>query len=497
MLQKLNFASSVTTNDSSNREFKEMVDSMPIAVMLCELTDFTITYANPASIEALKGIQHVLPVPADQIIGQSIDIFHKNPSHQRRLLSDPRNLPHTARINVGDEILDLNVAAITDSNGNYVGPMLSWSVITKQVQQEIETARAMRMLDEMPINVMLADKDTLEINYINKTSIETLRSIEQHLPVKADAIKGACIDIFHKHPEHQRKILADPRNLPHNAVITVGDDKLDLKVAAVLDEDGTYVGPMVSWSVVTQNINMAESVSKVVSAVSAAATEMQASASSMSQAANASTSGAATVAASAEEMGAAIGEISQRVNHSSQIAQEGVEVAAQSNETIVALAATAEKIGGVVNLIKDIADQTNLLALNATIEAARAGEAGKGFAVVASEVKTLANQTAKATDEIAGQIGEIQQASDSAVSANEKIADKIKNIEEMITAISAAMEEQTAATQEMASSISSVSTSSSETGSLADQVRDAASELSQRSTELEGEVQEFMNSMGV
>ncbi|MDP6706712.1 MAG: hypothetical protein QF893_10245 [Alphaproteobacteria bacterium] len=96
--------------------FRQMVDDMPVSVMTCELATLTINYMNRNSLEALRRIEHVLPVRADAIVGQSIDIFHKQPEHQRRLLVDPRNLPHKARIRLGDEYLDLLVTAITDAS---------------------------------------------------------------------------------------------------------------------------------------------------------------------------------------------------------------------------------------------------------------------------------------------------------------------------------------------------------------------------------------------
>ncbi len=179
---------------------KQMLNSMPVNVMMCELKDFSITYLNKTSIDTLRKLEHLLAVKADQLLGRSIDIFHKAPSHQRRLLADPKNLPHRARIKLGPEVLDLQVSAIYDATGKYLGPMLTWSIITEFVRQERETKRLMRMLDDMPINVMTADKDTLEINYINRTSINTLRAVEHLLPIKADNALGTCIDIFHKNP---------------------------------------------------------------------------------------------------------------------------------------------------------------------------------------------------------------------------------------------------------------------------------------------------------
>jgi len=160
-----------------------------------------------------------------------------------------------------------------------------------------------------------------------------------------------------------------------------------------------------------------------------------------------------SVAAGAEELAASVNEISQQVARATTIAGDAVNQAQLTNDIIAGLASSAQKIGEVVSLITDIADQTNLLALNATIEAARAGEAGKGFAVVASEVKNLANQTAKATDEISSQISGVQGATGEAVQAIDTISTTIGDINEISSAIAAAVEEQSAVTQDMSVSM--------------------------------------------
>ncbi|MDR3374945.1 MAG: methyl-accepting chemotaxis protein, partial [Ancalomicrobiaceae bacterium] len=157
-----------------------------------------------------------------------------------------------------------------------------------------------------------------------------------------------------------------------------------------------------------------------------------------------------TVAASSEEMAASVREITGQVGHSAKVADTAFTEAEASNARIGALASAAAAIGDVINLIKGIADQTNLLALNATIEAARAGEAGRGFAVVAAEVKQLANQTAKATEEIGIKVGEIQQATDGSVKSMTEIVRIIANIKQIASAIAGAVEEQGAATAEIA-----------------------------------------------
>ncbi len=495
MFRKFTKETRGSSTDLGTEAFVAMVEEMPVAVMTCDLKDFRINYANKATIENLKGIQSELPIKAEEIVGQSIDIFHQAPEHQRRLLSNPENLPHQTRITIGKEVLDLLVTAVYQ-NGKYVGPMLTWSVITKQVEKEEQTSRLLQMLDVMPINVMMVDKKSLEITYINKTSIETLRPLQHLLPCPANELHGKCIDIFHKNPAHQRALLADPANLPHTAKITLGEETLDLNVAAIRNQDGEYIAPMLSWTVASQRVRLADdfesSVASVVQAVSSAATEMESSANTMASHAEETNQQSSAVASASEQLRTSIEEIARQVSQSTGIATRAVDEANRSNEMVAGLREGAQKIGEVVNMIQDIAEQTNLLALNATIEAARAGEAGKGFAVVASEVKALANQTAKATEEIAQQVGEIQSATGSAVEAIASITKTINEINEISTTISSAVEQQGAATQDVAKNIDGVSQASQESGRVAQDVTSAAAELSQQANQLQTRVDEFL-----
>jgi methyl-accepting chemotaxis protein len=213
-----------------------------------------------------------------------------------------------------------------------------------------------------------------------------------------------------------------------------------------------------------------------------------------------------TVAAASEELSASISEISRQVNTAATTAGRAVEETRQTDGTVQGLAETAARIGDVVKLISDIAGQTNLLALNATIEAARAGEAGKGFAVVASEVKSLANQTAKATEDISAQIAAIQNVTKDAVEAIKRIGGTIGEVSTIATSIAAAVEEQGAATQEITRNtqlaakrttdvsghIAGVTAAADATGTAARGVEAAAGAVGQQAEGLRAQVNEFL-----
>ena len=216
--------------------------------------------------------------------------------------------------------------------------------------------------------------------------------------------------------------------------------------------------------------------------------------------------GVSTVAAAAEELSASIGEIGRQVSHSSRITIQAVADARRTDAIVRTLAEGARKIGHVVGLITNIASQTNLLALNATIEAARAGDAGKGFAVVASEVKSLAQQTAKATEEISVQVADIQSATEEAVTAIRNIMATIEEVSSIAVSISAAVEEQGAATAEIARNvqqtaqsarevtmnIGGVNQASAQTGAAAVQLLNAAIDLSRQAEILTRESDSFI-----
>ncbi|MDD5586743.1 MAG: HAMP domain-containing methyl-accepting chemotaxis protein [Alphaproteobacteria bacterium] len=255
--------------------------------------------------------------------------------------------------------------------------------------------------------------------------------------------------------------------------------------------------------------------------VASAASQLQANSKNMSanaeqtseqslavaSAAEEASSNVQTVASAAEELHSSITEIGRQVTESARIAAMAAHETEKTNATVEGLAAAAQKIGAVVELINNIAGQTNLLALNATIEAARAGDAGKGFAVVAQEVKTLADQTAKATDEISSQVTEMQNVTTNTVAAIKGIGSTITRLNEISTSIASAVEEQTAATDEIARSveqaasgtrsvsmnIGGVTEKATQTGQMSNQVLDAGNALANQSSVLRKEIESFID----
>lgn len=254
MTIKKNTASNenVTQLQSELSVAKAMSDNSPINIMMAN-TDLEITYVNPASLNTLRTLAENLPCKPEEVLGSSIDIFHENPAEQRRILSKPQNLPVRTNIQIGDQTADLLVSATYDQDGTYLGPMVTWEVITEKQRLERAAAEKTAIVENAPINILLADLDGI-ITYMNPASVSTLKSIEHILPTPVSNIVGSSYDIFHKNPAHQRRLLADPGNLPVETQIELEGEYLNLQASAIYDASGNYVGPMVAWSLVTDQV---------------------------------------------------------------------------------------------------------------------------------------------------------------------------------------------------------------------------------------------------
>ena len=436
-------------------KLQAVVDDSDSAYMMID-RDFTVTYLNKATEQLLKSHQDVFRsiwswFDPQKVLGANIDQFHENPSHQRKLLSDPSNLPYRTDIQVGPLTFDLNVAAQLDSAGNYVGNTLVWSDVTEARKRQIREQKVgeFQASEVVKLSTVLGDiaQGRLNVSYDVAAPEDDTREVFSTFSKIAEAVNamGANLrDVMTKLAANAGRLASTSTQLSATAVqLSSGADETTTQSATV----------------------------------AAAAEEMSANMRTMAASTEEMSSNVRTVAASTEQMTATINEIAKNAEQSAAVASEAARLAAVSNDKVGGLGIAADEIGKVIEVIQDIAEQTNLLALNATIEAARAGEAGKGFAVVATEVKELAKQTATATDDIRRRIEGIQGSTSEAVSAIREITEVINNVNEVSRTIAAAVEEQSATTKQIAVSVS-------ETASAADTVSRGVNESASASQEI-------------
>jgi methyl-accepting chemotaxis protein len=242
--------------------------------------DFIITYANKATLELMQKheptFQKKYPgfsASAEKIMGTCIDVFHANPAHQRKLLNDPSNLPWKTDITVEHLRFELNVTAINDAAGNYIGNSLEWQDVTNVREQENKTAQLQGAIDQSGTAQVMIDRDFI-ITYANKATLDLMQKHEPTFQKKypgfsasAEKIMGTCIDVFHANPAHQRKLLNDPSNLPWTTDITVEHLRFELNVTAINDASGNYIGNSLEWLDVTEARLRATEVGRLSSAV--------------------------------------------------------------------------------------------------------------------------------------------------------------------------------------------------------------------------------------
>ena len=549
--------------------FQQLVENNNVHMIVADV-DLNIVYMNRASLETLRKLEHLLPVPADEVVGSSIDIFHKNPAAQRRLLSNPDNLPREATIQLGDEVLVLRVSAIYSDDGEYMGPMVNWSVVTERVRAEAEQQRLQQMIENASVRLIMADLN-LNIVYMNPASREALATLQHLLPVPVDEIIGKSVDLFHKDPERVRRILSNPANLPHSAQISLGDEILLLNAVAIRDGDGRYIGPMVDWEVITETVraqeglkqNMAEQqaaredlerrVNQMMQVVQAAAegdltrdvtvdgdddvgrlatslrtmisdlrhliaqaiesaTQQNEGARAISESSANMSDGAQSQAASVEEMTASVdellasikviseaaGEARRQADESAEMARTGGSTVGEAVSAMRLIQKSSEQINDIIQVISEIASQTNLLALNAAIEAARAGEHGLGFAVVADEVRKLAERSSEAAKEITQLIKESTRRVSEGAELSEKVGESLNAIVTAVDKTAAGIgriaestDSQVESATEVQAAIRSVSETTESNAAASEELAASAEELGAQASTLEELVARF------
>jgi methyl-accepting chemotaxis protein len=409
-------ATRTPAKSSADARSHAMLENVPTNVIAAD-TDLNITYVNPASVRTLRTLQEHLAVRVDDMMGQCIDVFHKDPDLQRRILRDPRNMPHTANIALGPETLSLLATAVYDTDGTYVGPQITWEVITEKLKVEAGLERVMSMMENVPINLMMADLD-LHITYMNPASQQTLKTIEHLMPIKADKALGANIDIFHRDPKHQRNILKDPRNLPHQAHIQLGPETLDLRVSAIYDKAGNYVGPMISWAVITQQLETERQIKEAQERETKAAAELREKVDAMLDVVNAAASGDLTrelhvkgtdaIGQMGEALSRFIGDLRLSMkaigSNASALAAAAEELTAVSHQ----MSANAEETSAQANVVSAASEQVSRNVVTVATGTEEMGASIReiaGSAANASKVADNAVRVAESTNKIVSKLG--------------------------------------------------------------------------------------------
>lgn len=479
--------------------FSTAFDAAMTAMMAID-RDFIIRKVNPATERLLAdnadAFAKAFPkVDLRNVIGVCIDVFHAHPAHQRGLLAAPLREAHTAEISVGDLRFSLNITSVIDASGEHIGSFLQWNNVT-------ELRRAEGMLAAI-------DRAQAVIEFsLDGVVVDANKNFLDALGYRLDEVKGRhhsmfVDDVYRNSLEYRafwEKLGRGEYDAGQYKRIHKGGQDIWIQASynPILDRNGKPFKVVKYATDITAQRKVAERVKEISGIVASAASEMRATAegmataaeqaaaraSSVSNAAQIASTNVQTVSAAGEELSASISEIARQVSESTNVTQQAVTETERTSASIQTLADAAQKIGAVVTLINNIASQTKLLALNATIEAARAGDAGKGFAVVASEVKSLSDQTAKATHEISSQVAAMQAATSTSVTAIQGITDIINKVAEIAAAIASAVEEQSAATAEISSNVVEAANSTQDVSTNIQGVNEAVAQTESASGEL-------------
>ena len=590
-------ATNVTAmNTDENEELFKLraaFDSVTTNLMMCD-EDLNITYANPAVVEMLYARQTELRavwpgMDAHNLVGESIDQFHRNPAHQRALLADPSRLPVKAEINIGELEFEVNASILQGANGEYLGNIVEWKDLTDINKQKREVARLQSAVDGSTSNIMMCDAD-LNITFANPAVVNMLAARQSELravwpSLDAHNLVGQCIDGFHRNPAHQRALLSDPSRLPTKAEITIGDVEFEVNATYVAGPDGEYMGNMVEWKDITEEkdaerqiqnliddavegqldsridpskfngftkglseginnlmeavvvplkegkrvmvslaegdltqsmqgefkgefaelrdainasvtnlLNMVNDINEASGSISSGASEIATGNTDLSQRTEEQASSLEETASSMEEMTSTVRQNADNARTANTLASSAREQASKGGEVVSdAVSAMSEinqsskKISDIIGVIDEIAFQTNLLALNAAVEAARAGEQGRGFAVVAGEVRNLAQRSAGAAKEIKSLINDsvekVDEGSklvDESGKTLEQIVEAVKKVSDIIAEIAAASQEQSSGIEEVNKAISQMDEMTQQNAALVEEAASASESMEEQ-----------------
>lgn len=422
-----------------SQQLLNMTNQLSVPVLLCD-ADFNITYANQASLTNLRKLEKVLPVSADKIVGANIDIFHKNPAHQRGLLKDQSKLPHKAKFPIGEEWLSLNASMLKNSKGEFAGAFVDWMIVTDEVRNENSIKRA----QEEIANLIEAARAGVLDQRINASQFEGFyRELAESMNGLMDTI-------------------VDPVRNTIDVLGQLSGGNLTRSM------DGDYKGAFAEIQNATNTTiarlkDMVLRIKDSAESVSSAASEISSGSSDLSMRTEQQASSLEETAASMEEITGAVKQNSENSTTANKLSSQARDVAEKGgrvvDDAVVAMnniEKSSQKISDIISVIDEIAFQTNLLALNAAVEAARAGDAGKGFAVVASEVRSLAGRSASASKEIKALIMESAQEVGSGASLVKQSGDTLKEIVSSVAQVASIISEIASASAEQSSGIDEI-----------------------------------------
>ncbi len=428
--------------------------------------DLKILHVNEATRQLLRNntaaFREVWPnFNPDTIIGTCIDIFHKNPAHQRQILADPSRLPFKTDITIGELKFTLNVSAVFDSQRRYVGNLLQWDDVTSARLN----AGMLAALDRSQAIIEF----TLDGTILNAND-NFLKATNYRL----DEIKGRHHRMFVEPSKVSSEEYARFWDMLRKGEYQAGEYKrigaggktiwIQASYNPILDGNGRPMKVVKFAADITaqvekrlRNEKLSTEIERELSGISGNIESVSRQAQDVGQAASEASATIQSVAAAAEELSASVAEIAASVAASKKSVDEAQSLTEGADASTSALTRTAQQMTGIVELIDDIASQINLLALNATIESARAGEAGRGFAVVASEVKQLAAQVSSATKTISTEIQGVQTVSSEVATALKTILGAVNHISGGVASVAAAVGQQTSATAEISATMQAAS----------------------------------------